>query len=99
MNILKRITAGVLSALTVIGSFPVVEAAPVIEQLNDGRFRFPIMRAEEDNQPSEAEIRPQERYTVWDNGGEQATFLQDGGYRNVWPMHFKMSDGVTARVY
>lgn len=83
MNIIKRITAGVLSALTVIGGFLAANVAPAIELMEDGAFRFPIMRAAEDNEASKAEIKIGETYTVWDSGANTATFLQNGASRNV----------------
>ena len=101
MSIIKRIAAGVLSALTVVSSFPVANAAPTIEELEDGTFKFPIMRAAEDDESSEAEIHPGETYTVWDIGSQTATFLQNGESRDVWPMRSKLKDdaGTIFHVY
>lgn len=88
-EILKRATAGALSALTMLTAVPFSGAA-------DGEI-MPL--AEEDNEASSIEINVGEVYTIADRGVHKAWFQQNGAPRNVWPMFTKASDGTEIRAY
>lgn len=88
-DILKRATAGVLSALTLLTTVPLSGAV-------DGGI-MPL--AEEDNEASSIEINVGEVYNIADKGVQKAWFQQNGAPRNVWPMFTEASDGTEIRAY
>ena len=88
-DILKRSTAGLLSALTLLTTVPLSGAV-------DGGI-MPL--AEEDNEASSIEINVGEVYNIADKGVQKAWFQQNGAPRNVWPMFTKASDGTEIRAY
>lgn len=88
-DILKRATAGVLSALTLLTTVPLSGAV-------DGGI-MPL--AEEDNEASSIVINVGEVYNIADKGVQKAWFQQNGAPRNVWPMFTEASDGTEIRAY
>lgn len=88
-DILKRATAGLLSALTLLTTVPLSGAV-------DGGI-MPL--AEEDNEASSIEINVGEVYNIADKGVQKAWFQQNGAPRNVWPMFTEASDGTEIRAY
>lgn len=88
-DILKRSTAGLLSALTLLTTVPLSGAV-------DGGI-MPL--AEEDNEASSIEINVGEVYNIADKGVQKAWFQQNGAPRNVWPMFTEASDGTEIRAY
>ena len=88
-DILKRSTAGLLSALTLLTTVPLSGAV-------DGGI-MPL--AEEDNEASSIEINVGEVYNIADKGVQNSWFQQNGAPRNVWPMFTKASDGTEIRAY
>ena len=88
-DILKRATAGILSAFTLIGSTPIASAA------DNGIMPL----AEEDNKASAITINVGEVYNIADRGVQKAWFQQNGAPRNVWPMYTTASDGTEIRAY
>ena len=88
-DILKRVTAGTLSTITLLTAVPFSGAA-------DGGI---IPLAEEDNEASSIEINVGEVYTIADRGVQKAWFQQNGAPRNVWPMFTEASDGTEIRAY
>lgn len=88
-DILKRSTAGLLSALTLLATVPLSGAV-------DGGI-MPL--AEEDNEASSIEINVGEVYNIADKGVQKAWFQQNGAPRNVWPMFTEASDGTEIRAY
>lgn len=88
-DIIRRATAGILSAITMLSSIPL-----------SGALDFgPIARAEEDNVASEVVINVGDTYNVADRGVHKAWFQQNGAPRNVWPMFTTASDGTEIRAY
>ena len=88
-DIIRRATAGILSAITMLSSIPL-----------SGALDFgPIARAEEDNVASEVVINVGDTYNVADRGVYKAWFQQNGAPRNVWPMFTTASDGTEIRAY
>ena len=88
-DILKRSTAGLLSALTLLTTVPLSGAV-------DGGI-MPL--AEEDNEASSIVINVGEVYNIADKGVQKAWFQQNGAPRNVWPMFTEASDGTEIRAY
>ncbi len=88
-DILKRATAGLLSALTLLTTVPLSGAV-------DGGV-MPL--AEEDNEASSIVINVGEVYNIADKGVQKAWFQQNGAPRNVWPMFTEASDGTEIRAY
>ena len=88
-DILKRVTAGTLSTITLLTTVPFSGAA-------DGGI-MPL--ADEDNEASSIEINVGEVYTIADRGVQKAWFQQNGAPRNVWPMFTEASDGTEIRAY
>ena len=88
-NILKRTTAGALSALTLLTTVPLSGA------VNGGIMPL----AAEDDQASSIEINVGEVYNIADKGVQKAWFQQNGAPRNVWPMYTEASDGTEIRAY
>lgn len=88
-DIIRRVTAGMLSTITMLSSTPLSCA------LDFG----PIARAEEDNIASEIVINVGDTYNVADRGVHKAWFQQNGAPRNVWPMFTTASDGTEIRAY
>ena len=88
-DILKRVTAGALSTITLLTTVPFSGAA-------DGGI-MPL--ADEDNEASSIEINVGEVYTIADRGVQKAWFQQNGAPRNVWPMFTEASDGTEIRAY
>lgn len=88
-EILKRSTAGFLSALTLLTTMPLSGAV-------DGGI-MPL--AEEDNEASSIVINVGEVYNIADKGVKKAWFQQNGSPRNVWPMFTEASDGTEIRAY
>ncbi|WP_373165034.1 SpaA isopeptide-forming pilin-related protein [Agathobaculum sp. Marseille-P7918] len=88
-DILKRATAGALSALTLLTTVPLSGAV-------DGGI-MPL--AVEDDQASSIEINVGEVYSIADKGVQKAWFQQNGAPRNVWPMYTEASDGTEIRAY
>lgn len=88
-DILKRSTAGLLSALTLLTTVPFSSAV-------DGGI-MPL--AEEDNEASSIVINVGEVYNIADKGVQKAWFQQNGAPRNVWPMFTEASDGTEIRAY
>ena len=88
-DILKRATAGLLSALTLLTTVPLSGAV-------DGGI-MPL--AEEDDQASSIVINVGEVYNIADKGVQKAWFQQNGAPRNVWPMFTEASDGTEIRAY
>ena len=88
-NLFKRITAGALSALTLLTS------APLAGAVDSGIMPL----AEEDNEASSIEINVGEVYNIADKGVQKAWFQQNGAPRNVWPMFTTASDGTEIRAY
>ena len=79
MNIIKRITAGVLSALTLVGSCPIAHA---VEEMGDAK-------------PSGAEITVGETLTMTPGMEDiAATYMTDDGIEHKqWPHKTVLSDG------
>lgn len=88
-DILKRSTAGLLSALTLLTTVPLSGAV-------DGGI-MPL--TEEDNEASSIVINVGEVYNIADKGVQKAWFQQNGAPRNVWPMFTEASDGTEIRAY
>ena len=88
-NLFKRITAGALSALTLLTS------APLAGAVDSGIMPL----AEEDNKASAITINVGEVYNIADRGVHKAWFQQNGAPRNVWPMFTTASDGTEIRAY
>ena len=88
-DILKRSTAGLLSALTLLTTVPLSGAV-------DGGI-MPL--AEEDNEASSIVINVGEVYNIADKGVQKAWFQQNGAPRNVWTMFTEASDGTEIRAY
>ena len=88
-NLFKRVTAGALSALTLLTSVPLAGA------VDDGIMPL----AEEDNEASSIVINVGEVYNIADRGVQKAWFQQNGAPRNVWPMFTTASDGTEIRAY
>ena len=88
-NILKRATAGALSALTLLTTVPLSGA------VNGGIMPMAV----EDDQASSIEINVGEVYNIADKGVQKAWFQQNGAPRNVWPMYTEASDGTEIRAY
>ena len=88
-NLFKRVTAGALSALTLLTS------APLAGAVDSGIMPL----AEEDNKASAITINVGEVYNIADRGVHKAWFQQNGAPRNVWPMFTTASDGTEIRAY
>ncbi len=88
-TIMKRVTAGAMTVLTLLTSVPLAGAV-------DGGI-MPL--AEEDDKASSVEIKVGEVYNIADRGVKKAWFQQNGAPRNVWPMFTKASDGTEIRAY
>lgn len=88
-NLFKRVTAGALSALTLLTS------APLAGAVDSGIMPL----AKEDNKASAITINVGEVYNIADRGVHKAWFQQNGAPRNVWPMFTTASDGTEIRAY
>ena len=92
-NLLKRATAGILSALTVLPCVPhagAIESETEIPPDAPYAFRSSLedpygimLLAAEDDIASEASINVGEKYVIADPTAKRATFLQNGSPRNV----------------
>ena len=88
-DIFRQVTAGALSALTLLTSVPLAAA------VDSGIMPL----ADEDNEASSIEINVGEVYTIADRGVQKAWFQQNGAPRNVWPMFTEASDGTETVSY